>query len=317
MKKTTRKVVLIGAGAVGTSFIYSAINQGIANHFGIIDLNKDVAKGHELDIEDAIPTLPNGITVKAGDYKMVKDADVLVITAGRPQKPEETRIDMVKDNAIIMKEIALQVKKTGFKGITIIASNPVDIVTMVYQQVTGFNPNKVISSGTSLDSSRLTVELGKKLKVNPNTISAYVLGEHGDSSVSTLTHAKIAGMDIKPFYEENSLGKEDLEKIHESVWKKAYEIINRKRATYYGIGANLANITRAILNDEKKVIAVGVKLEGQYGFEGFYMGTPSIVGENGIEQVYEFKLSGPEKKQLAKSAKLLKEVTAIALEAIA
>ena len=286
MKKTTNKVVLIGAGAVGTSFLYSAINQGIAQEFGIIDINKEGALGNELDLEDAFPTLRKSVnSVKAGDYTLVSDADVLVITAGRPQKPGETRINMVKDNAIIMKKIAQEVKANGFNGVTIIASNPVDIMTTVYQEVTGFEATKVISSGTSLDTSRLLIEISKRLNVNSQSIQAYVLGEHGDSSVSTFAHAKIGGIDAAEFFAKAGITEAKQAEIHEIVWKKAYEIINRKRATFYGIGASLANITRAILEDENVIIAVGAKLTGQYGLKDIYFGTPCVINANGIANI--------------------------------
>ena len=303
MKKTTNKIVLIGAGAVGTSFLYSAMNQGIGNEFGIIDINPKVAKGNELDLEDAFPVISSSVNeIKAGGYEMIKDADVLVITAGRPQLQGETRLEMVKDNALIMKDIAEKVKSNGFKGITIIASNPVDVMTTVFQNVTGFNSRKVISSGTSLDSSRLQVELAKRTGFNSQTIQAYVIGEHGDSSVSTFANARIAGLSGKEIFEEVGLNEDDLSKIHEGVWRKAYEIIERKRATYYGIGANLANITRSILNNDNSVISVGAKLEGQYGIDGFYFGTPCVINASGISKILEFPISKSELKQAKLSA---------------
>ncbi len=317
MKKTTNKIVLIGAGAVGTSFLYSAINQGIGNEFGIIDINDQMAKGNELDLEDAIPAINPAINkIKAGTYKLVKNADVVVITAGRPQKPGETRLEMVKDNALIMKGIAEEVKKNGFDGITVIASNPVDIMTQVYQQVTGFDESKVISSGTSLDSSRLKVELSKILSVNPKSIQAFVLGEHGDSSVSTFEHAKIGGMDAKPFFKDAGLSNEKLSQIHEMVWRKAYEIIDRKRATFYGIGANLAKIVDTIINDRNEIIAVGAKLNGQYGINGIYFGTPCKVNRNGISEIYEFPISERELKQLRVSESKIKEALKEALSVL-
>ncbi len=317
MKKTTNKIVLIGAGAVGTSFLYSAINQGIGNEFGIIDINDEMAKGNELDLEDAIPAIDSAINeIKAGGYELVKDADVVVITAGRPQKPGETRLEMVKDNALIMKGIAESVKSNGFDGITIIASNPVDIMTQVYQQVTGYDEKKVISSGTSLDSSRLKVELAKELDVNPKSIQAYVLGEHGDSSISTFEFAKIGGIDAKPFFNEAGLSEEKLAAIHKMVWRKAYEIIDRKRATFYGIGANLANIVDTIINDRNEVIPVGAKLTGQYGIVGIYFGTPCKVNRNGISQIYEYPVSDLEAKQLKVSERKIKEALNEALSVL-
>ncbi len=319
MKKTTNKIVLIGTGAVGTSFIYSAMAQGIAEEYGLIDINQEVAYGNELDFEDAIPSYPN-TKVVAGSYELVKDADLLVITAGRPQKPGETRLEMVADNAKIMQKIAESVKANGFSGVTLIASNPVDVMTNVYQKVTGFEASKVISSSCTLDTNRLRIATSKLLDVNPNDLNMFVLGEHGDSSVSTFEHATLRGISIKELAAKKdncSFDEAECKAIHESVWKKAYEIINRKRATFYGIGAALAEVSKAILRDERKVFAVGKLLDGEYGEQGVYAGVPCIVGRKGIISSMEFPLSDAELAQFKKSVSVLKESNKTALEAIA
>jgi L-lactate dehydrogenase len=217
MKKTTNKIVLIGAGAVGTSFLYSAISQGIAEEYGIIDINAEGAYGNQLDLEDAFGTLPSNATVIAGGYELVSDADLVVITAGRPQLPGETRLQMVSDNAKIMKGIAEAVKANGFDGITLIAANPVDVMTTVYQQVTGFEAKKVISSSCSLDTSRLRLELSKIFNVAPTEFGAFVIGEHGDSSVSTFEFGTIKGIPMKQYYAELGLTDEALAEMHERV----------------------------------------------------------------------------------------------------
>ena len=311
-----RKVALIGAGAVGTSFLYSAMNRGIAQEYGIIDLNLEGAEGNRLDLEDASATNTFAWTTKVYEYKDLKDTDVLVITAGRPQKPGETRLEMVGDNAKIMSFIAKEVKASGFSGITIIASNPVDVMTQVFQKVTGFDSSKVIGSGTSLDSARLRVELASRLEVSPNTVQAYVVGEHGDSSVSAYSSATVGGLPIAPFLKKAGVTNKDLEEIHVTVYKKAYEIINRKRATFYGIGSALANLTEAVLRDTREVHAVGAKLAGHYGHEGFYIGTPAIVGIDGIVEILEVPLNEAEKAQFDKSATTLKSTVLLAEEAI-
>jgi L-lactate dehydrogenase len=214
----TRKVALIGTGAVGTSFIYSAINTGLAQEYLLIDLNKEFAEGQALDLEDAGAYSTSKFTkIVAGDYKDLKEIDLIVITAGRPQKDGETRLDMVADNAKIMKGIAEQVVKSGFNGITLIASNPVDVMTPVYQKVTGFDEGKVISSGTSLDSSRLRVELSKVLEVNSGAIKAYVVGEHGDSSVSTFFAGKVGLSSLTELAKSKNIDQKQLDQIHESV----------------------------------------------------------------------------------------------------
>lgn len=316
MKKTSNKIVLVGAGAVGTSFMYSAISQGIAEEYGIIDLNAECAKGNELDLEDSFPSNPYNAVVKSGGYELVSDADIVVITAGRPQKPGETRLEMVADNAKIMKSIAERIKSNGFKGITIIASNPVDVMTTVYQAVTKFDSKKVISSSCSLDTARLRVELSKEFGISPTEFSAFVLGEHGDSSVSTLEYGSIKGIPLSNLYKEKGLTPKKLEEMHERVWKKAYEIINRKRATFYGIGSALADISKSILRDEKRVFATGALLSGEYGQKGVYAGIPSVLGREGIVSTYEFPLSEKEKEQFIKSVSTLKEATKKALDAI-
>ncbi len=315
MKKTSNKVVLVGSGAVGTSFLYSAMSQGIAEEYGIIDINKEAAFGNELDLEDAIPTMDE-FNVKAGGYELVKDADVVVITAGRPQKPGETRLEMVADNAKIMKAIATEIKNNGFKGITLIASNPVDVMTTVYQKVTGFESSKVLSSSCTLDTNRLRRAFSKITGISAKEFGMFVLGEHGDSSVSTITNATIKGIPLKDFYKECKIDDKTCKEIHESVWKKAYEIIERKRATFYGIGAALSEVVKSILRDEKKIYAVGALLNGEYGQEGVYAGVPCLVGKDGVEKTFEFPLSDEEKEQFKKSISILKESTKIALDAI-
>lgn len=313
---THRKIILIGSGAVGNSFLYSAMNRGIAKEYGIIDLNEKAVEGNVLDFEDASATSDYPFNVFKATYSDCKDADIVVITAGRPQLPGETRLNMVEGNAKIMKNIAENVKKSGFKGITIIASNPVDILTLVYQQITGYEKNKVIGSGTSLDSARLTAEIAKRLNVAPQSIQAYVMGEHGDSSVSAFSVATIGGQPISYFENKGLINKSEYPKIHKFVWRKAYEIIDRKGATFYGIGVALANICENIFRDSKKVMAVGAFLEGQYKAEGVYTGVPAIIGINGIESIIEFNLSKEEQAQFNASIKQLKEVVKKAEEAI-
>ncbi|BDV03145.1 L-lactate dehydrogenase [Candidatus Hepatoplasma crinochetorum] len=316
MKKTTNKIVLIGAGAVGTSFLYWAMSKGVADEYAIIDVNKDAAKGQELDFEDASPSAPSFFSVKSGDYNLLKDADLVVITAGRPQKPGETRLEMVADNAKIMKQIALEVKKAKFDGITLIASNPVDVMTTVYQYVTNFDSKKVISSSCTLDTNRLKFEFSKIFNVNPNDLNMFVMGEHGDSSVSTLEFATLNGIPLKDHYADKKIDANKKAEIHKKVYMKAYEIINRKRATFYGIGAVLAEISQSIIRDERKIFSTGSLLNGEYGEKGVYAGVPSVIGRNGIVCTYQFPLSKEELLQFKKSVSILKETTKKALAAI-
>ncbi|MBR2022851.1 MAG: L-lactate dehydrogenase, partial [Mycoplasmataceae bacterium] len=263
-----KKIILVGAGAVGCSFLYSAMNRGLASEYGIIDVNKANVEGQTLDFEDGSAPSDYPFNVFPAEYSDCKDADLVVITAGRPQLPGETRLNMVEGNAKIMKEIATNIKQSGFKGITVIASNPVDILTLIYQEVTGFDKKTVIGSGTSLDSARLTREISKRINIAPQSIQAYVLGEHGDSSVSAFSVATVGGLPLSYFVKNKRIDESEFPKIHEFVWKKAYEIIERKRATFYGIGVNLANICENIIRDSRKVLAIGAFLEGQYKNSG-------------------------------------------------
>ncbi|MGL5732853.1 MAG: L-lactate dehydrogenase [Metamycoplasmataceae bacterium] len=303
-----KKIILVGSGAVGNSFLYAAMNRGIAQEYGIIDVNDKVAQGNVLDMEDAIATSPSPFNVFHAKYSDCKDADIVVITAGRPQLPGETRIDMVEGNAKIMKTIATEIKKSGFKGITVIASNPVDVLTYVYQQVTGFEKNKVVGSGTSLDTARFVRILSQELEIATSSIQAYVLGEHGDSSVSVFSSATVSGKPLSDFEKEGKIDPKTYPKIHETVYRKAYEIIDRKGATFYGIGSALSNICHNILTDSKKVLMVGAYLNGEYKNKGLYTGVPAIVGINGVESVIEVSLSKSEQEQFDKSCNLLAEV---------
>lgn len=311
-----RKIILIGAGAVGCSFLYSAMNRGLASEYGIIDVNKTNVEGQVLDFEDGSAPMDYPFNVFAASYKDCKDADLVVITAGRPQLPGETRLNMVEGNALIMKEIAENVKKSGFKGITVIASNPVDILTLIYQEVTGFKKELVIGTGTSLDSARLTREISKRIKIAPQSIQAYVLGEHGDSSVSAFSVATVGGLSLSHFAKAGRISEKEYPKIHEYVWRKAYEIIDRKRATFYGIGVNTANICENILRDSKKVMVVGAYLNGEYKNKGIYTGVPAVIGSNGIQEIIELPINDAEQKQFNNSVKQLKEVVEKARKAI-
>lgn len=311
-----KKIILVGAGAVGCSFLYSAMNRGLASEYGIIDVNKQNVEGQVLDFEDGSAPMDYPFNVFDATYKDCKDADIVVITAGRPQLPGETRLNMVEGNAIIMKDIAEGVKKSGFKGITVIASNPVDILTLVYQEVTGFDKKSVIGSGTSLDSARLTREISKRINIAPQSIQAYVMGEHGDSSVSAFSVATVGGAPLSYFVKQKRIDEKEFPKIHEYVWRKAYEIIDRKRATFYGIGVNLANICENIIRDSRKVLAVGAYLEGQYKNSGVYTGVPAVIGANGLQEIIELPISSSEQKQFDKSVKQLKEVVEKARQAI-
>lgn len=302
-----RKIVLVGCGAVGTSFVYSAINQGLAQEYVLIDIFKDNAEGNALDFSDCQALLSETfISVKTGEYKDCKDADIIVITAGRPQKPNETRIDMVVDNAQIINKIALEIKKSGFKGISIIASNPVDIITTIYQRITGFDVHKVLSSGTLLDSSRLRYLIGIKFNVNPKSVSAYVMGEHGDSSMVPWTCSSIMGKSLNEYIKEGKVTNKELNDISQQTVDRAYKIIKLKKSTYYGIGTALALIVKTIINGQNEVLMVGAYLQGEYGETGFYSGVPTVINEHGWNRIVTLPLNKEEQIKFAKSCQIVK-----------
>lgn len=302
-----RKIVLVGCGAVGTSFVYSAINQGLAQEYVLIDIFKDNAQGNALDFSDCQALLSETfISVKTGDYKDCKDADIIVITAGRPQKPDETRIDMVVDNAQIISKIALEIKKSGFKGISIIASNPVDIITTIYQRITGFDVHKVLSSGTLLDSSRLRYLIGIKFNVNPKSVSAYVMGEHGDSSMVPWSCSSIMGKSLNEYIKEGKVTNKELNDISQQTVDRAYKIIKLKKSTYYGIGTALALIVKTIINGQNEVLIVGAYLQGEYGETGFYSGVPTVINEHGWNRIVTLPLNKEEQIKFAKSCQIVK-----------
>ncbi|GCE63268.1 L-lactate dehydrogenase [Candidatus Mycoplasma haematohominis] len=302
------KVVLIGSGAVGTSFLYSAINQGLASEYGIIDIFEAGRDGNVLDLEDAIASVPREFKIYATDYNNLKDVDYIMIAAGRPQKPEETRLQMVQDNVRIIKEIAEKIKASGFTGITFICANPVDVLTYAYLKATGFSKSKVIGSGTVLDTARLRLAISKDMGVATSSVEgAYVIGEHGDSSVTTYSTIQVGQKHISQLGSQYT--KENYSEILEkAVARKAYEIINRKRATFYGIGAAMAKLLSVVSRDEKEIMVCGSYLDGEYGLKDVVLGVPCVLGKSGIERVVEIPINDIEKEKLNNSYKIVSDI---------
>ncbi|AKP63920.1 L-lactate dehydrogenase [Levilactobacillus koreensis JCM 16448] len=314
--KNHQKVVLVGDGAVGSSYAYSMVNQGLAEEFVIVDVIKERTEGDALDLEDAQAfTAPKKIY--SGDYSDCKDADVVVITAGAPQKPGETRLDLVNKNLKILSSIVKPVVDSGFDGIFVVAANPVDILTYATWKFSGFPKERVIGSGTSLDTSRLRVALAKKLGgIDPRNVEAYIMGEHGDSEFAAYDEATIGSRPLKDVAKEHGLTDDDLAKIEDDTRNKAYEIINRKGATFYGVATCLMRITKAILRDENAILPVGAALNGEYGLDDIFIGTPAVINGSGLASVVEVPLSDKEKELMAKSAETLKKVTKDGLAAL-
>jgi len=304
-----KKLVLVGTGFVGMSFAYSMVSQGIGvNELVLIDVQKEKAEGEAMDLSDGLPCSPSHhMTIKAGDYSDCSDADIVVITAGLNQKPGQTRLELSEANAKIMKEITESVVESGFKGIFVVASNPVDIMTKVVQEVSKFPTNKVIGSGTALDTSRLRFQIGKYLKVSSKNIHAYVMGEHGDSSFVPWEHAYVGCKSMIDIMNDSKRNLSDLDKIYIEVRDSAYEIINRKKATYYGIGLGLTKIIKNILNDTNEILTVSAYLNGEYGHKDIYIGMPVIINSNGAREILELDLSIENQKKLDESCNILTE----------
>lgn len=283
------------------------VQQELAEEFAIVNITKKHAAGDALDLEDAtVFTAPKKIY--AADYDTCKDADIVVICAGAAQKPGETRLELVEKNLKIMKSIVQPIIGAGFKGIFIVAANPVDVLTYAVQKISGFPSSRVISSGTSLDSLRLRVALAKRFNVSPCDVNVNVLAEHGDSEFAAYSAATIAGLPLYDMAKQQGISQNELLQIEDDVRKKAYEIINRKGATYYGVATCLMRITKAILRDENAVLPIGVYMNGEYGLEDIYLGTPAVINAQGVAKIIELPLDKREKAAMVSSANTLKKI---------
>ena len=303
-----QKVMLIGDGAVGSSYAYAMALQGVAEEFGIIDIAKERTIGDALDLEDATAfSFPKKIY--SAEYADCKDADLVVITAGAPQKPGETRLDLVNKNLGILSTIVKPIVESGFDGIFLVAANPVDILTYATWKLSGFPKHKVIGSGPSLDTARLRAAIAKMTGINdPRSIHAFIMGEHGDSEFAAYSDATIGGKPFLDWAQENNITAAQLDEMEDQVRNKAYEIINRKGATFYGVATALARISKAILRDEGAVLPVSAYMDGQYGLNDIYIGTPGVVDGNGLRQIIEVPLNEAEKAKMTASAATLKQV---------
>lgn len=302
------KVVLVGTGFVGMSMAYSMINQGGIEELVLIDIDQEKTKGEEMDLSHGLPYAPQKMVIKAGDYEDCKEAEVVVITAGVAQKPGQTRLELAEVNTKIMKQITQSIMASGFNGIIVVASNPVDLMAYVVWKVSGLPKNKVIGSGTVLDTARLRYLMADYLKVSSKNIHAYIMGEHGDSSFVPWDHAYVGCKRVKDIMKDNHHPMEDLKKIHEGVVNAAYEIIEKKKATYYGIGMALNRLVKAIINNENSILTISTYLENQYGQNDIYIGVPAIINRNGVRELIELNLNEYEQEKLDTSCKLIREM---------
>ncbi len=310
MKNIRRKVAVIGTGFVGSSYAFAMVNQGIANELVLIDINHEKAEGEIRDLNHGMP-FASPMKIWAGGYEECKDADLVVITAGANQAPGETRLDLVGKNVAIFKKIVGSIMESGFDGIILVATNPVDILSYVTWQLSGLPKERVIGSGTILDTARFRYLLSDYFKVDSRNVHAYIMGEHGDTELPVWSHAQIGSVSVQKFLGLNSIEEAaehpDMKNIFESTRDAAYHIINRKGATYYGIAMGLVRVTKAILGDESSILTVSALMEGQYGVEDVYIGVPALVNKDGIQRVIELDLSEVELQQFQHSAKVLKE----------
>ena len=304
---TNKKVVLVGAGFVGMSMAYSILNQGGVDELVLIDIAKDKAIGEEMDLSHCLPYAPQKMVIKAGDYSECKDANIVVITAGLSQKPGQSRLELAVANAKIVKEITENIKASGFKGIYIVASNPVDLMTYVVAQVSGAPKSKVFGSGTVLDTARLRYLIADYLQISSKNVHAYILGEHGDSSLVPWEHCYVGCKKMIDIMKDNNHPMEDLKKIHDGVWKAAYEIIEKKKATYYGIGMALTRLVKAVLNDENSILTISSYLDHEYGQNGIYIGVPAVINKDGVKELLELKLNKEDQAKFDHSCEIMKE----------
>ncbi len=304
-----RKVVLVGTGMVGMSFAYAALNQSVCDELVLIDVNRNKAVGEAMDLNHGMAFAANSMKITAGEYADCADADIVVICAGVSQKPGESRLDLLKRNAAVFKSIVEPVVRSGFGGIFLVATNPVDIMTRVTYELSGFNSNRVLGSGTTLDTARLRYLLGEHFAVDPRNVHAYVIGEHGDSEFVPWSQAMVATKAVLELCQEQggSCCMEELQKISVEVRDAAQKIIEAKNATYYGIGMSLVRIVRAILSNENSVLTVSARLRGEYGEKHAFVGVPCIVNRNGVDRLLELKLNEEEKEKFHRSCEILRE----------
>ncbi len=313
MRTDKRKVVLVGTGMVGMSYAYCLLNQTVCDELVLIDVNKKKAEGEAMDLNHGLAFAASNMKIYAGEYEDCQDADIVVLCAGVAQKSGESRLDLLKRNAEVFRSIVEPVTESGFNGIFLVATNPVDIMTRITCQLSGFNPRRVMGSGTALDTARLRYLLGEYLNVDPRNVHAYVIGEHGDSEFVPWSQAMLATRPILDICQENAEGDsesfcpERLGEIEKEVREAAYRIIEAKKATYYGIGMAMTRITKAILGDEHSVLTVSAMLRGEYGQRDVFIGVPCIINQNGIQKVLTLSLTQEEKEKLTRSCNTLQE----------
>lgn len=308
-KVNNRKVAIIGCGFVGSASAFALMESGLFSEMVLIDANKEKAEGEALDIGHGAP-FSRPTKIYAGDYKDIADAAIVIVTAGAGQKPGETRLDLVKKNIGIFKSVIPQITEYNKDGILLIVANPVDVLTYAAAKISGFPENRVFGSGTVLDTARFKYLLGQHLEVDSRAVHAFIIGEHGDSEIAAWSSANVSGIPVNDFCEMRGHFEhtKSMERIADEVKNSAYEIIEKKGATYYGIAMSVKRICEAIVRDEKSILPISSIQHNNYGISDVALSMPAIVGKDGVECTVPFELSKKEVEALQESAKTLKEV---------
>ncbi len=309
MKIKTSKVAVVGCGLVGSSTAFSLVTQGVCDEILMIDINEERALGEVLDLRDTIKYLDRNVKVRTASYADCSDVDIIVITAGAPPQKGQTRLDTLEVSAKIVKTIVDPVMASGFDGIFIVVSNPVDIIAHYVYKLSGLPKNQVIGTGSSLDTSRLQNFIAELVNVDPRSVYAYSMGEHGDSQMVPWSTVTVAGKSFNDIIQDNKdlVGDVDLDEIVKKTTREGWEIYNRKGTTYYGIATACAGIIKAILYDENRIIPVSTLLEGEYGENGVFAGVPTILNRTGAADILEIHMTDEELNKFHQSVEILRE----------
>ena len=307
----TRKAAMIGCGFVGSASAFALMQSGLFSELVLIDANHDKAEGEAMDIAHSLP-FAGQMKIYAGDYDDIVDAAVIIVTAGAAQKPGETRLDLVNKNVNIFKSIIPEIAKRNYKGILLIVANPVDILTYTAVKLSGLPENRVIGSGTVLDTARLKYALGEHLEVDSRSVHSFIIGEHGDSEIVAWSSTNVSGIPVNDFCELRGHfnHEEAMHRIADDVKNSAYDIIEKKGATYYGIAMSVKRICECIMRDEKSILPISSMMHGEYGISDICLSMPTVVGREGVETRVPIQLNEQEESALSASAEQLSKVAA-------
>ena len=309
MRTKGNKISIIGAGFVGSTTAFALMTSGLASEIVIVDINKEKAEGEAMDLSHGAPFV-RPIDITSGEYSDTKDSDIIIITAGIGPKPGDTRLTCISKNLQVFQSIIPEVVKFSPNSILVIVSNPVDILTYIAYKLSGFPSNRVIGSGTVLDTSRLKYILSQRFEVDARNIHTYIMGEHGDSEIATWSLTSIAGMNVDEYCDicSEKCDEEMKFNIHNDVKRAGYNVLEKKGATYYAVALAIKRIVEAILSNENSILTVSSLLKGEYGIQEVYMGVPTILGREGVKKILQVKLNEDENNQLVESSKVLKSV---------